>query len=163
MPSFDLVSKVDLQEVDNAINGVLRELTNRYDFKGAKFSLELNKKDNKILIHADDSYKLSQIQDSLKANMVKRGIDVKVLEFEKEEKASGNSFRQTVNIKQGIDQESAKKITKYIKDKKYKVQASIRGEEIRVEGKKIDDLQAVMSDVKSGSFDLPVQFINLRS
>lgn len=162
MPSFDIVSKVDIQEVDNAVNGVLRELTNRYDFKGAKFSLEINKKDNKILITADDEYKLSQIQGSLKANVVKRNIDAKALDFEKEEAATGNSFRQNVKIKEGIDQETAKKIVKDIKSKKYKVQASIRGEEVRVEGKKIDDLQTVISDIKAGGFDVPLQFINLR-
>lgn len=161
MPSFDIVCQVDLQEVDNAVNGVLRELTNRYDFKGAKFSLDIDKKENKILIAAQDDYKLNQIQGSLKAHMVKRGIDAKVLEFKKEEAASHNSYRQTVNIKQGIDQESAKEIVKDIKAKKFKVQASIRGEEIRVEGKKRDDLQVVMSDIKA-NFDLPLQFINFR-
>ncbi len=161
MPSFDIVCQVDLQEIDNAVNGVLRELTNRYDFKGAKFSLDIDKKDNKINISADDDYKLSQIQASLKANVVKRKIDVKSLEFNKEEPAANNSLRQIVNIKQGIDQESAKKIVKDIKSKKYKVQASIRGEEVRVEGKKRDELQTIMSDVKSES-DLPLQFINFR-
>jgi uncharacterized protein YajQ (UPF0234 family) len=161
MPSFDIVSQVDLQEVDNAVNGVLRELTNRYDFKGAKFSLDIDKKDNKITIKAEDDYKLSQIQASLKANMVRRKIDVKSLEFNKEEAATNNSLRQVVDIKEGIDQESAKKIIKDIKSKKYKVQASIRGEEVRVEGKKRDELQTIMSDIKSES-ELPLQFINFR-
>ena len=163
MPSFDIVCQVDLQEVDNAINGVLRELTNRYDFKGAKFALEIDKKNNQILISAEDAYKLSQIQDSLKAHIVKRKLDVRALEFEKEQAASHNSFKQIVKIKQGIDQESAKKIVKEIKAKKYKVQASIRGEEVRVDGKKIDDLQEVISDIKASNFDIALQFINMRS
>ena len=137
MASFDIVCQIDLQEVDNAVNGVLRELTNRYDFKGANFSLTLDKKENKITINADDDYKLSQIQGSLKANIVKRSIDVRALEFEKEEGAAQNSLRQIVKIKQGIDQESSKKIVKDIKSQKLKVQAAIRGEEIRVDGKKM--------------------------
>lgn len=162
MPSFDIVCEVDLQEADNAINGILRELTNRYDFKGAQFSIELDKKDNKIVINAPDEYKLTQIQASLKAHFVKRNIDPRTLDFQKEEAASNNSFRQSVKIKQGIDQETAKKITKDIKSKKFKVQASIRGEEVRVEGKKRDDLQTVMSDIKATYTDLAVQFINFR-
>jgi len=162
MPSFDIVCKVDLQEVDNTINSVLRELTNRYDFKGAKFSLELNSKDNQIIINAPDDYKLGQISESLRGHGVKRGIDSKSFEFEKEEKASGDSLRQVVKIKQGIDSDSAKQITKYIKDKKMKVQASIRGNEVRVEAKKRDDLQQVMAEVRTISLPLPLQFINFR-
>ncbi len=162
MPSFDIVSKIDLQEIDNAVNSVLRELTNRYDFKGAQFSIELKKQDNLILVNAQDDYKLKAIQDSLKVYATKRGIDVKALDFQKEESASGNSLRQEIKLKNGIDQESAKKITKKIKDAKLKVQASIRGEEVRVEGKKRDDLQEVMSFVKKEINDLPLQFINFR-
>ncbi len=162
MPSFDIVCKVDLQEVDNVINSVLRELTNRYDFKGAKFSVELNNKDNQIIVNAPDDYKLGQIGESLRGYGVKRGIDPKSFEFEKEERASGDSLRQVVKIKQGIDGESAKQITKYIKDKKMKVQASIRGNEVRVESKKRDDLQQVMAEVKTISLPLPLQFINFR-
>ena len=162
MPSFDIVCKVDLQEVDNVVNSVLRELTNRYDFKGAKFSVEINNKDNEITINAPDDYKLGQIGESLRGHGVKRGIDPKSFEFEKEEKASGDSLRQVVKIKQGIDSDSAKQITKYIKDKKMKVQASIRGNEVRVESKKRDDLQQVMAEVKTISLPLPLQFINFR-
>ncbi|MDA9231233.1 YajQ family cyclic di-GMP-binding protein [Rickettsiales bacterium] len=162
MASFDIVCQIDLQEVDNAVNGVLRELTNRYDFKGANFSLTLDKKENKITINADDDYKLSQIQGSLKANIVKRSIDVRALEFEKEEGAAQNSLRQIVKIKQGIDQESSKKIAKDIKSQKLKVQATIRGEEVRVDGKKIDDLQFVMNFIKEQNPDKALQFINFR-
>lgn len=162
MPSFDIVCKVNMQEVDNAVNSVLRELTNRYDFKGAVFSLEIDNKENKINISAEDEYKLKQIGESLRVYCTKRGIDVTALDFEKEEKASGKGLRQSVKIKQGIDQESAKKIVKQIKDKKIKVQASIRGDEVRVEGKKRDDLQEVMAEVRAMNIGLPTQFINFR-
>ncbi len=163
MPSFDIVSKIDMQEIDNAVNSVLRELKNRYDFKGAIFEITIDTKDNKIKIHAEDEYKLGQIGDSLKVFATKRGIDVKALEFEEAEKAGGQSLRQDVKIKQGIDSENAKKITKAIKEnKQLKVQASIRGEEVRVEGKKRDDLQEVMSAVKTFGLSVPLQFINFR-
>lgn len=162
MPSFDIVSKIDLQEIDNAVNSVLRELKNRYDFKGAIFEVTIDSKENKINIHAEDEYKLGQIGDSIKVFATKRGIDIKALDFEKPEKASGNSLRQTVKIKQGIDSDNAKKIVKMIKDKKLKVQASIRGTEVRVEGKKRDDLQEVIAASKSFDIDLPIQFINFR-
>ena len=162
MPSFDIVSKIDPQELDNAVNSVLRELKNRYDFKGAIFEIGIDNKENKINIHAEDEYKLGQIGDSLKVFVTKRGIDAKALEFEKAEKAGGNSLRQVVKVKQGVDSENAKKIVKHIKDKKLKVQASIRGDEVRVEGKKRDDLQDVMSAMKGFSLDIPIQFINFR-
>ena len=162
MPSFDIVSKIDLQELDNAVNSVLRELKNRYDFKGAIFEISIDSKENKINIHAEDEYKLGQIGDSLKVFATKRGIDVKALEFEKAEKSGGNSLRQVIKVKQGVDSDNAKKIVKYIKDKKLKVQASIRGDEVRVEGKKRDDLQDVMIAMKGFGLDLPIQFINFR-
>lgn len=162
MPSFDIVSKIDIQEVDNAVNSVLRELTNRYDFKNAKFSIELKTKENEIFINAEDDYKLSQIQDSLKVFVTKRGIDVKSLDFQKPQPASGNSFSQIVKLKNGIEQDFAKKITKLIKDSKVKVQATIRGDEVRIDGKKRDDLQQAISEIKSANFDIALQFINFR-
>ena len=162
MPSFDIVSKIDLQEMDNAVNSVLRELTNRYDFKGAKFTIELNNKDNLINISAEDEYKLGQIRDSLKVFATKRGIDARAFDFQKEEKASGNSIRQEVKLRNGIEQETAKKITKQVKESKMKVQASIRGDEVRIEGKKRDDLQEAMSILRGTSYDIPLQFINFR-
>ncbi len=162
MPSFDIVSKLDMQELDNAVNSVLRELTNRYDFKGAKFTIEIDAKENLVKIHAPDEYKLGQIRDSLKVHATKRGIDVKVFDFQKEEAATNNSFRQNVKLKNGIEQEVAKKIVKDIKDKKLKVQASIRGDEVRVEGKNRDDLQNVMQFAKSAGYDAALQFINFR-
>ncbi len=162
MPSFDLVSKINLQEIDNAVNSVLRELTNRYDFKGANFSIELKTKDNLITIAAEDDYKLGQIGDSLKVFCVKRGIDPRALDFQKEEKAGGNSLRQEIKLKNGIEQEIAKKITKQIKETKLKVQASIRGDEVRIEGKKRDDLQEVMNLLRTTNYEIPLQFINFR-
>jgi hypothetical protein len=162
MPSFDIVSKVDTQEIDNAVNSVLRELTNRYDFKGAKFSIELQLKENKILIAAEDEYKIGQIGDSLKVFCVKRGIDPKALDFQKEEKAGGNTIRQEVKLRNGIEQEVAKKITKQIKETKMKAQASIRGDEVRVEAKKRDDLQEAIALLKASTYEVPLQFINFR-
>lgn len=162
MPSFDVVSKIDMQEVDNAVNSTLRELTNRYDFKGIKFEINLKQKDNVINIMAEDEHKLKAISESLKVFFVKRGIDPKALEFGKEEKASGSSLRQEIKLKNGIDQENAKKIVKQIKEMKIKVQASIKGDEIRVDGKKIDDLQEAMAVLRSANHEVPLQFINFR-
>ncbi len=162
MPSFDIVSKIESQEVDNAVNSVLRELTNRFDFKGANFKVEFDIKESKITISATDEYKLEQIGASLKGNGVKRGIDSKFFDFQKQENAANNSYRQIIKVKSGIEQEIAKKIVKDIKSLKIKVQASIRGEEIRVEGKKIDDLQEAMAYLKSQDYNSPLQFINFR-
>ncbi|MDA9817905.1 YajQ family cyclic di-GMP-binding protein [Flavobacteriaceae bacterium] len=162
MPSFDIVSKVDLQEVNNSINSLLKELNNRYDFKGSKFTVILDEKEGHIIISAPDSYKLQQIADSLRSYSIKRNIDAKCYEFEKEEKASGDSLRQKVLIKQGIDHKTAKNVNKFIKEKKMKIQSSVRGEEIRVEGKKINDLQEIMGQLKSEDFGIVLQFINFR-
>jgi uncharacterized protein YajQ (UPF0234 family) len=162
MPSFDIVSKINLQEIDNAVNSVLRELTNRYDFKGAKFSIEIDHKEKHINLAAEDDYKLGQIRDSLKVFCVKRSIDPKALDFQKEEKAGGNNLKQLAKLKDGIEQEIAKQITKQIKDLKLKVQASIRSDEIRVEGKNRNDLQEVIAALKSSNYNAPLQFINFR-
>jgi uncharacterized protein YajQ (UPF0234 family) len=162
MPSFDLVSKINLQEIDNAVNSVNRELTNRYDFKGAIFSVELNIKENLINLSADSEYKLEAIRDSLKVFATKRGVDVKALDFQAIQKAGGNILKQEIKLKNGIDQEVAKKIIKHIKDLKMKVQASIRADEVRIEGKKRDDLQEAISSIKSIDFGIPLQFINFR-
>jgi uncharacterized protein YajQ (UPF0234 family) len=162
MPSFDLVSKINLQEIDNAVNSVNRELTNRYDFKGAIFSVELNIKENLINLSADSEYKLEAIRDSLKVFATKRGVDVKALDFQEIQKAGGNILKQEVKLKNGIDQEVAKKVIKQIKDLKMKVQASIRADEVRIEGKKRDDLQEAIASIKSSDFGIPLQFINFR-
>lgn len=160
MPSFDIVSKVDMQEVDNAVNSVLREVGTRYDFKDSKCKVE--RTDAEIVILADDNYKLGQIQDMLKVHMLRRKIDPKALEFAKEEMASGNCIRQKVTVKQGLDQEIAKQVVKEIKASKMKVQASIRSDEVRVEGKKRDDLQEAMNLIKTLDLPLPLQYVNFR-
>lgn len=162
MPSFDIVSKINMQEIDNAVNSVLRELTNRYDFKGAVFSVELKTKENLINLTADSDYKLSAIRDSLKVFATKRGIDAKALDFQKEEKAGGDMLRQEVKLRNGIEQEIAKKIVKQIKDSKMKVQASIKGDEVRIDGKKRDDLQEAMTILRGTNYEIPLQFINFR-
>lgn len=162
MPCFDIVSKINLQEVDNAINSVLRELTNRYDFKGAKFTLTLDSKEMELTLTAPDEYKLEQIGESLKVFAVRRNIDARSFDFKKEEKIGGGAFKQIVKLRNGIEQEAAKKIVKQIKDSKIKVQGSIRSDEIRVDGKKRDDLQEVMNLVKSSNPDIAMQFINFR-
>lgn len=160
MPSFDIVSKVDLQEVDNAINSVVKEISQRYDFKGSKCEVTRDKEE--ITVLADDNYKLEQIHDMLKVHFTRRKIDSKSLDFGKTETASGNAIRQKIKVKQGVDSDTAKEVVKEIKAQKLKVQASIRSDEVRVEGKKLDDLQEVIAFLRSKDFDRPLQYINFR-
>ncbi|MCX7770283.1 MAG: YajQ family cyclic di-GMP-binding protein [Proteobacteria bacterium] len=160
MPSFDIVSKVNMQEIDNAVNQAKREIETRYDFKGSKCSITLLK--NEIEIIADNDFKLNQVLEVLKAKAVKRGVNLKSLVPGKIEKASGDTVRQKISIKQGLTQEEAKEISKIIKDTKLKVQAQIMGDELRVSGKKIDDLQAVIAHLKSIDYKVPLQFTNYR-
>ena len=160
MPSFDIVSKVDLQEVDNAVNSVVKEIGQRYDFKGSNCKVERDKEE--ITVLADDNYKLEQIHGMLKIHFTRRKIDAKSLDFCKTEAASGNAIRQKIKVKQGVDSETAKLIVKEIKAQTLKVQTSIRSDEVRVEGKKIDDLQEVMAFIRGLDLELPVQFINFR-
>ncbi|MDR1494670.1 MAG: YajQ family cyclic di-GMP-binding protein [Rickettsiales bacterium] len=162
MPSFDVVSKVDMQEVDNSVNTVKREIENRYDFKTTKWSIELDKKEKTIVLVADSDYYLQQIQSSLKAVFVKRKLDPLSLDFQKEEKAGGNTLHQVVKIKEGIDQDNAKQITKFFKQSKLKVQASIQGDEVRISGKSRDDLQTAIEHIKVLDLKIPLQFINFR-
>jgi cyclic-di-GMP-binding protein len=160
MPSFDIVSKVDLQEVDNAINSVMKEIGQRYDFKDSKCSVDRDKEE--ITVLADDNYKLEQIHGMLKVHFTRRKIDAKSLDFGKAEAASGNAIRQKVKVKQGVDADTAKEIVKEIKATKMKVQASIRSDEVRVEGKKLDELQDVIALLRGLDIELPLQFINFR-
>jgi len=162
MPSFDVVSKINMQEIDNAVNSVQREIGNRYDFKGAKFSIELKQKDNLIIFTSDSEYRLEAMRDSLKVFGTKRGIDVKAFDFQKEEKAGGDMLRQEIKLRNGIEQEVAKQIVKQIKDAKMKVQASIKGDEVRIDGKKRDDLQEAIALLRGGNYNIPLQFINFR-
>ncbi len=160
MPSFDIVSKTDMAEVDNAVQGVAREIGTRFDFKGSNCTVE--RKDALITILADDDMKLRQIQELLKGYMVRRKLDASALEFKDPQKASGNALRQEVVVKQGIDQTLGKRIVKDIKDSKMKVQVSIQGDELRVSGKKKDDLQDAIAFVRGLKIEQPLQFVNFR-
>lgn len=162
MPSFDIVSKTDLDEVNNAVQGVLREVQTRFDFKGSKSTLELKEKENEIHIHTEDALKLAQLQEMLKGYFVRRKLDPGCLDWGKEENAAGGTLRQTIKVKQGLDQALSKQINKAIKDSKMKVQASIQGDELRVVGKKLDDLQAAIALVKGLKIEQPLQYVNFR-
>ena len=160
MPSFDIVSRVDFQEIDNAIANALREITNRYDFKGSNTTLE--RREKVITIVTDDDLKLSQVNDILISHFVRRKLDPLALGKKDKEKAGGDRIRQTISLVEGIDQDVAKKITSEIKSSKMKVQAKINGNELRIDGKKRDDLQSAMQLIEDLQVGIPVQFINFR-
>jgi uncharacterized protein YajQ (UPF0234 family) len=160
MPSFDIVSKTDLEEVDNALANMMREMSQRYDFKNSKSKIE--RKEAEITIDADDDLKLKQMHELLQGHLARRKIDAGILDYKAVEKAAGQSVRQKVLIRQGIDRELAKRLVKDIKDGKLKVQVTVQGDELRVSGKKRDDLQAVIQLVKGLSIDQPLQYVNFR-
>lgn len=160
MPSFDIVSEIDFAEAENAIQNVMREIGTRYDFKGSKSKLEF--KEKIITIFADDALKLKQMHEILQGHMQKRGIEPGSLDYQKEEPAAGQSVRQVVKLKEGIEKELAKKIVKEIKDAKLKVQVAIQGDELRVTGKQRDDLQTAIAFVKAMKNEQPLQFKNFR-
>ena len=160
--SFDIVSKVDAQEMDNAINQTLKEIQTRYDLKDTKSDLEYNRNDLKITLTAPDDFKIKAILEILKQKMIKRGISLKTLNYKDIQKAAGDTVKQEIEIQQGIPKEKAKDIIKDIKDAKLKVQAQMQDEQIRVSAKKIDDLQAVIQLLRSKDYDLPLQFSNYR-
>lgn len=161
--TFDIVSEVDLQEVDNAVNQTIKEISQRYDFKGSKSTVELSNKDE-IKILSDDEYKLKSVIDILQSKMIRRNISLKFLEYGKIETASGGTVRQNVTIKQGISSEKAKEIVSSIKDLKLKkVQVQIQNEQLRVSGKERDDLQKVIEFVKNQDFGVELQFTNFRT
>ena len=160
MPSFDIVSKTELPEVDNALNAMRREIEQRFDFKGSKCSIERN--DQELTILADDDLKLRQMHELLKGHLTRRKVDAGALDFQEPEKAAGQSLRQKVIVRQGIAQHIAKKIVKEMKSSKLKVQVAIQGDELRVSGKKRDDLQAAIQAVKDMGLDLPLQYVNFR-
>ena len=160
MPSFDIVSKTDMTSVDNALQGVIKEMQVRYDFKGSKS--EVSKTDETITILADDDLKRRQVEELLVTHLTRKGVDTKVLEFGKLEQAGGNMVRQTITVKQGVQRDVVQKIVKAIKSSKLKTQAAVQGDEIRVSGKKRDDLQATMAMIKELDVDLPLQFENFR-
>ncbi len=163
MPSFDIVSQIDNQEIDNAINQVAQEIAQRYDFKNSKSKVEWNSKEKKITIIADDEYKLSQVMDILQSKMVKREVPLKNLQYGKIETALGAQIRQEITVQEGISKENAKIITKAITQSRLKVQAQIMDIQIRVTSKKIDSLQDIISLLKTTEVPVDLQFINMRS
>jgi len=162
MPSFDIVSRVDMQEMDNAINQVKKEISTRFDFRGSKTSIELDRKDGKITLLTEDDMKLRAIKDMLIAKVVHRSIEAEALDFGPSEKAGGDMLRQTITIHTGIDIETARKVVKLVKETKLKVQAAIQGDEVRISGKKRDDLQDAIHALKETDFGMPLQYVNYR-
>lgn len=162
MPSFDIVSEVDLQEVDNAANQASKELFSRFDFRGANPKVEFDRKEKKIKISANSEQKVEDIIGVLQSKIIKRGLDLKSLKTGKIEPAGGMTHRCVVELVEGIEKEHAKKVTAFIKESGIKVQGAIHDDKIRVTGKKRDDLQEIMQKIKGHSFDVPLQFNNFR-
>jgi len=160
MPSFDIVSKVDMQEVDNAVNQTIKEIDQRYDFKKSKSEVSLEKDTIKIL--ADDDFRLKAIIDILQSKCIKRGVSVKTLQEGSIESASGGMVRQLITIQQGISKEKGKEVIAVIKDAKLKVQGQIQDDQVRVTGKNIDDLQEIIQLLKGKDLGIELQFINFR-
>jgi len=163
MPSFDLVSKVDLQTLDNAVNTVEKEIKNRFDFKGSPVGFDLNKKEFKLNLEAESEMKLQQVIDVLISRSMKQGLAAEVYDLSKEPFQSGKVMKKEVPVRNGIKQEDAKKIVKLIKDSGFKVQAAIMDDIIRITAKKIDDLQAVIQASKSWDLGLALQYINMKN
>ena len=161
MASFDIVSEIDIQEMDNAVNQARKEIGSRFDFKGSQSEIKWDRKTLQILSE-DKDYKLGAIKDILQSKAHRRGIDIRVLQFEEPAPATGKMWRQNVNLVQGLDKEKAKKLVKIIKDSKLKVQPAVQGELVRVSSKSIDTLRECMDMVKKSDFEIPVQFTNMR-
>lgn len=160
--AFDIVCEIDMQEVTNAVTQSLKEISQRFDFKGSKSSIELDKGKAVITLVSDDEQKLKSVVDILESKMIKRGIALKALTYGKIEQAAGSTVRQAVTLQQGIPQEKAKEIVKRIKDTKMKVSSEIQKDQVRVKAKKIDDLQEVISLLKGNDFGIHIQFTNYR-
>jgi len=159
--SFDIVSKIDLQELDNAINMSMKEISQRFDFKGSVSDIK-NEENKKLVVVSDDEFKLKNVIDILQGKLVKRGISLKFLDYGKVESSLGGSVKQDITLKQGILQEKAKQINALIKDKKLKVQPQIQGDQIRVSSKSKDELQTVMQMLRAANLDIELQFVNYR-
>lgn len=162
MPSFDIASKVDLQTLDNAVNTVKKEISNRFDFKNSPVEINLNKKEFVITLEVESDMKMKQVIDVLISRSVKQGIDANAFNFDKDAYQSGKQLKKEVPVTNGLKQEDAKKIVKIIKDSGLKVQAQIMDDVVRVTGKKIDDLQAVIAACKQANLNLPLQFTNMK-
>jgi uncharacterized protein YajQ (UPF0234 family) len=163
MPSFDIVSKVDVQALENATNIVKKELSNRFDFKGTPVNIDLNKKDMVISLEVESEMKMHQTEEILLSRAMRQGIDAQALDLTKEAHQSGKVLKKEVPVKSGISRDDAKKLTKLIKDSGLKVQTQIMDETLRVTGKKIDDLQSVIQLCKEANLGLPLQYINMKS
>jgi len=162
MPSFDVVCETDMQEMDNAVNQVRKEIATRYDFKGSKARIELHKDEQAITVIGDDDYRLNAVTEILRGKLAKRRLDPRCLDYGVVEDASGGLRRQCIGIRQGVSTELAKTIVKTIKKERMKVQVAIQGDQIRVSGKKRDDLQAVMALIRGMDADRPLSFTNFR-
>ena len=160
MPSFDVISKINYQEFDNALANCLREISNRFDFKGLNISIE--RKDKTITTLAPDNLKLKQVNELLQTHLIRRKVDPRVLSVKNSENATGGTIRQISELKEGISQENAKKIITHIKNLKLKIQIKIQGEELRADGKKRDDLQEAIAAIKTIDIGLPIEFVNFR-
>lgn len=158
--SFDIVSELDLQEIDNALNQAIKEIRQRYDLKDSKTELELNKKEKLISLNTKDDYSRKQSIDILQTRLIKRGLSIKALKMEEPESAASGRLKQKINLQSGISKDNTRKITKLIKELKLKVSAQIMDEKVRVQGAKKDDLQQVIQSVKDADYDFPVQFVN---
>lgn len=163
MPSFDIVSKIDLQKIDNAINIASKELLNRYDLKDEECSIELDKKGKLIKLQAKQEMALRSMVDIILSKFSKQQLDVRTIDLSKEHRPSGKMVLLDLPVKEGIDKETAKKVVQFIKETKLKVQAAINDDQVRVTAKQIDDLQAVMAEVRSHDFEVAIQFENMRS
>jgi hypothetical protein len=160
--SFDIVSQVDLQEVDNALNQARKEITQRYDFKDSKTSIELNQKEKTVTLLSDDDFKLKSVIDIVQSKLIKRGVPLKALRYGKIEPAANSAVRQVITLQVGIDKEDAKVVVRMIKDTKRKVQAQIMEDQIRVSGKDKDDLQEIIKLLRESDLSFAMQFVNYR-
>jgi uncharacterized protein YajQ (UPF0234 family) len=163
MASFDIVNKVDAQLLDNAINVARKEILNRFDFNGSKSEINYDKKNLVITILSENEMRMEAITDAIRSRMIKQHLNPLCLDMGKDISASGNMIRKEIKVREGIDKEVAKKIVKDIKDSKLKVSASIMDDQVRVTAKKIDDLQSVIALMRSGNYELPLQFVNMKS
>jgi len=162
MPSFDIVSEVNHVEIRNAVDQCNKEVTNRFDFKGSDARVEIDDKDKTLIVFADDEFKLRQVRDVLTGKLAKRGVDIRALDAGKMEAIGGDKMKETIKVREGIEQERAKTVVKLLKDNKLKVQASIQGDVVRVSGAKKDTLQDAIALVRKSVTDIPLQFKNFR-
>ncbi|WP_420264273.1 YajQ family cyclic di-GMP-binding protein [Candidatus Magnetominusculus dajiuhuensis] len=160
--SFDIGCQVDMQEVTNAVNQSMKEISQRFDFKGSKSNIEIDKGNNAIIVTSDDEFKLKNVLDILQAKLVKREVSLKALSYGKAEPAAANTVKQKITLQQGVPIDKAKEIVKIVKDMKLKVSSEIQGDSVRVRGKKLDDLQAIIDKIKGQDFDIHLQFTNYR-